>query len=125
LAVPGFKLRTLCFLGRCFPTWAMTPAHFIMAVFEIRSCFLPRPTYFIIPSVMGITGSANCSDIFHKLLCLAWSETTILPISASCEAWDYRHMPPCPAISGDEGLGKLLCMQASNYIPPTLSLPSN
>jgi hypothetical protein len=46
------------------------------------------------------------------------------PTSASCIAWDGRHVPSCPATGWDGGLMNYLPGLALNLNPPGLSLPS-
>jgi hypothetical protein len=59
----------------------------------------------------------------HFLPRPAW--TVILLLYASCQRWDNRQLPLCPAVGGDGVLQTFLRGLALNCNPFNLSLPSS
>jgi hypothetical protein len=107
-AILGFKLRTLCFLGRLSTSWATLPSLFALDIFEIGICFFCLGQsgswsfcYKLIDChSWEMTGMNHCAQLLvemgsHELFACLGHELWSSLIFTSClsSSQDYSHDP--------------------------------
>jgi hypothetical protein len=95
LMVLGFELRASLLIALYHLSHSCCP-FFVLIIFEIGSCFMPRPVWtiiflFVFPYIAGMTGICHHAQSLAEIrsceqFYLDWPQTIILLISVSCAA---------------------------------------